>query len=54
MFTTESEFEKPLRQKRKNEMWEIKINRDEIKEMKKLDEEKAIEPDGVSGYILKQ
>ena len=35
-------------------MWEIKINREEIKEiMKSLDQKKAIEPDGVSGYILK-
>ena len=36
-------------------MWEIRINRKEIKEMmKKLDERKAIGPYGVSGYILKE
>ena len=36
-------------------MWEIKINREEIKEMmKELDEKKAIGPDGISGYILKK
>ena len=36
-------------------MWEIKFNREEIKEMmKELNEKKAIGPDGVSGYILKQ
>ena len=35
-------------------MWEIRIEREEIKEMmKKLDERKTIGPDGVSGYILK-
>ena len=36
-------------------MWEIKISREEIEElMKELDERKAIGPDGVSGYILKE
>ena len=36
-------------------MWEIRINREEIKEiMKKLDARKAIELDGVSGYISKK
>ena len=35
-------------------MWEIKINREEIKEMmKEFNERKAIIPDGASGYILK-
>ena len=35
-------------------MWEIRINREEIKEMmKQLDGRKAIGLDGVSGYILK-
>ena len=36
-------------------MFEIKINREEIeKMMKELDEKKAIEPDGLSRYILKE
>ena len=36
-------------------MWEIRIEREEIKEiMEKLDERKAIGPDGVSGYILEK
>ena len=36
-------------------MWEIGINREEIKEMmKELDERKEIGPDGVSGFILKE
>ena len=36
-------------------MWEIRINREEIKEiMKELDERKTIGPDGISGYILKE
>ena len=36
-------------------MWEIRISREEIEEMmKELDERKAIGPDGVSGYILKE
>ena len=51
MFTTKSLFIKPHRQKRKNEMWEIKISSEEMKE---LNERKAIGPDGVSGYILKE
>ena len=42
-----------IRINRKNEMWLIRINREEIKEMmKKLDEGKVIGSDGVSGYIL--
>ena len=37
----------------KKEMWEIRINKDEMKElMKKLDARKAIGSDGVSGYIM--
>ena len=45
---------KNQRQKRVNEMWDININREEIKEMmKELDEKKAIRPNGVSGYIFK-
>ena len=35
-------------------MWEIEIDRKEIKVVKELDERKAIEPDGISGYILKE
>ena len=36
-------------------MWEIRISRKETEEMmKELDERKAIRPDGVSGYILKE
>ena len=35
-------------------MWEIKISKKAIEEMKELDERKAIGPDGVSGYILKE
>ena len=36
-------------------MWEIRISREEIEEMiKEMDEQKAIGPDGVSGYILKE
>ena len=36
-------------------MWEIRINREKIKEMmKELDERKVIGSDGVSGYILKE
>ena len=36
-------------------MLEIRISREEIKDMmKELDERKAIEPDGVSVYILKE
>ena len=55
VFTAESDFEKPQRQVRKNEMWEIKISKKEIEEMmKEVDERKAIGPDGVSGYILKE
>ena len=55
VFTTESDFEKPQGLVRKNEMWEIRISRKEIEEMmKELDERKAIEPDGVLGYILKE
>ena len=55
VFTTESDFKKPQGQVRKNEMWEIKISKKEIEQMmKELDERKAIEPDGVSGYILKE
>ena len=34
-------------------MWEIKINREEIKMMKELDKKKSIGPNGISGYILK-
>ena len=46
VFTTESDF-KSLK--------EIRISREEIKEMmKELDERKALGPDGVSGYILKE
>ena len=54
MFTIESDFKKPERHKRKIEMKEIRINI-EIKEMiNELDERKAIGPDGVSGYFLKE
>ena len=36
-------------------MWELKISREEIEQMmKELDERKAIGPDGVSEYILKE
>ena len=36
-------------------MWKIKISKIEIEEMmKELDEIKAIGPDGVSEYILKE
>ena len=55
VFTTESDFKKPQGQVRKNEMWEIWISKKEIEDMmKELDERKAIGPDGVSGYILKE
>ena len=55
VFTQKNPNLKNTREKRKNEMWEIKMNKEEIKEMmKKLDEKKAIGPDGVSRYILKQ
>ena len=50
VLTTESDF-KSEKDKRKNEMWEIRINREKIKE---LAERKAIGPNGVSGYILKE
>ena len=52
--TTESKLENPQTLKWKNEMWEIRMNREEIKEMmKELKERKAIGLDGISGYILK-
>ena len=36
-------------------MWGIKISKKEREEMmKELDERKAIGPDGISGYILKE
>ena len=36
-------------------MWKIRINVEEIKKiMKKLDERRAIGPDGVSEYILNE
>ena len=36
-------------------MWEVKIDKEEIKEMMRgLDDNKAIGPDGVSRYILKE
>ena len=55
VFTTEPDFKRLQGQKRKNEMWEIKINREEIKEMmKKLDKRQTIGPDGTSGNILKE
>ena len=54
VFTTESDYIKPQGQVRINEMWEIKISKKEIEKMKKLDERKAIGPDGVSGYILNE
>ena len=55
VFTTEYYFKKPQGQVRKNVMWEIKISIKEIEDlMKELDERKAIEPDEVSGYILKE
>ena len=55
VFTRKSNFKKPHGHKGKNEMWEIRINREEVKEiMKELDERKAIGPDGVSRYILKK
>ena len=35
-------------------MWEIRISKEDIEEMRKrLDERKAISPDRISGYILK-
>ena len=41
VFTTESVFKKPQGQVRKNEMWKIKISKNEIEEMmKELDEKK--------------
>ena len=47
VFTTECDLKKPQGQVTKNEMWEIRISRKEIVEMmKKLDERKAIGPDG--------
>ena len=50
VFTTESDFKKLQGQVKKNEMLEIRIIREEIKEiMKELDERKAIGSDGVSG-----
>ena len=55
VFTTESDFKKPQGQVRKNEMLEIRINREEKKGMTKtLDERKVIEPNGVLEYILKE
>ena len=55
VFITESDFKKPQVQVRKNKRWEIRINREEIEEMmKELYERKAIGPDKVSGYILKE
>ena len=55
IFTTESDFQKPQGQVRKNEMREIKISQKEIEEMmKELDERKAIGLDAGSGYILKE
>ena len=55
VFTTQSDFEKLQGQVKKNEMWEIKISKKKIEEMmKELDEKKAIGPDGVSEYILKE
>ena len=55
VFTTEFDFKNPQGQVRKNEMWLIKISREEIEEMmKELDERKPIGPDWASGYILKE
>ena len=34
--------------------WKIWMNRKRIKEIKELEERKAIGPDGVLGYILKE
>ena len=43
------------RQKRENEIWEIKINKRRDKEMmKELDEKKTIGQEGISGSILKE
>ena len=49
VFTTESDFKKPQGQVTKNAMWKIRISREEIEEMKELEERKAIRLDGVSG-----
>ena len=41
VFITESDIKKPQGQVRKNDMWEIRINKEEIQEiMKELDEVK--------------
>ena len=54
VFTTVSDF-KSQGQVRKNEMWEIRISREETEEiMKELDEIILIGPGGVPGYILKE
>ena len=43
VFIAASHFKKPQGQVRKNEIWEIRISREEIEEMmKELDERKAI------------
>ena len=55
VFITESVIKKPQEPVRKNEMWEIRISKEETEEMmKELEERKRIGPDGVSGYILKE
>ena len=41
VFTTESGFKKPQGQVRKKEMWEFRIIKEEIEEMKELDERKT-------------
>ena len=54
VFTTKSDFEKPQGEKRTNDEWEIRINKEIKKIIKELEERKTLGPDGVSGYILKE
>ena len=55
VFPSEIEFRHPQERKENKELWEIKVGRHEIKEvLKNLEERKAIEPDGVSGYVSKE
>ncbi len=55
VFTKESKFKNPKESKMNTKMEEVIVNKDEIlKIMEELEERKAIGPDGVSGFILKE
>ena len=53
VFTTESDFKKSQGQVRMNEMWEIRICREEIEEiMKELEERKAIDNKWLNQFMI--